>query len=402
MTTISELQAAIEAKNWSLANEYLQQIINRKSLENTESEIVLNLAIQSLKKSDFQQRWLIAKELPKLGKIIIPPLIEILEDETIETEIRWFVGRILSNFQESEIIISLAKLVQKTEDEELALMASKALASMGEIAIQPLSNLLPQPEYQLLAAKALSIIRYPQIIQPLLGVVNADSPEVRVIAIEALGSFQDRRIMEVLMKATQDTHSLVRKEAAKALGISYNNTNTKNVVSCLKPLLLDIDLLVCLEAAKALGRIGTVEAIDILFEVLKLEATPNILKLKLVRVLSWVENDQAIEYLGLILIETSLKISPEILAEIIIVLGRIFSPDLKIKATEILINFFHQTRNNQTKNIDSQIKQVLATSLGELGQNSALEILQILAIDSDKKVRLHAKAAVKRLTTCQN
>ena len=44
--------------------------------------------------------------MPYLGKIPIEPLVSILEDESIDVEVRWFAARILGNFKEQVVVIA--------------------------------------------------------------------------------------------------------------------------------------------------------------------------------------------------------------------------------------------------------------------------------------------------------
>ncbi|MGK7897790.1 MAG: HEAT repeat domain-containing protein, partial [Xenococcus sp. (in: cyanobacteria)] len=113
-------------------------------------------------------------------------------------------------------------------------------------------------------------------------------------------------------------------------------------------------------------------------------------KLDLVKALGWSEIDLALEYLQQALAtETELVIQ-----EIITVLGRISTPNLQAKATQILVDFSNSTIKNHS---NSDLKQVLAMSLGELGNNQATDTLKQLAEDNNSRVRLHAIAGLKKL-----
>ncbi|MBF2019510.1 MAG: HEAT repeat domain-containing protein [Hydrococcus sp. C42_A2020_068] len=380
--------AAIQEDNWASVNQCLQQLL-LSPLNKSERKQVIDLALQVLKESDFHQRWEVAKLFPKLGSEAIAPLITILENETTDLETRWFAARILSEFDEPSCIVALVKSIEQTEEEELSLVASQALAKIGSSAIQALIGLLKEPETRLLAVRALAQIRRSDIIEPLLEVVNDPNPEIRAIAIEALGSFHDECILPVLIKALKDPASSVRKEAAISLGMCIQIGSQFDLVELLKPLLYDLNLEVCQQAAMALGRIGTDEAAQALFLVLKSPATPVVLKLTLVRALSWIETRQALTYL-----QQGLRLGDvEVCQEIVTVLGRKESAELKGKATQILIEFFHSQKPAVQQ---PQIEQALAMSLGELGQTEAIELLLNLAEDSDRTVKLHAIAALKK------
>ena len=392
---LEQASAAQDLENWSLVNQYLQQLkengTSTPHLKETESELALNLALQVLSFSDFQHRWEVAKIFPLFGKSAIAPLLEILEDPFADIETRWFVARILGQFDDAEVIISLVNLLQSTVDEELSSMVAQALANIGNSAIEAITSLLKDEKTRLLGVRSLGHIRRREIIEPLLTVVKDPSPEIRSIAIEALGSFHDRSINKLLIEALKDTAARVRKEAAIALGFRSQLSSELDLVNNLKPLLYDLDPEVCQQAAYSLGRMGNDDAATALFDVLSSPATPVELKLDIVRALSWIETPQTLEYLKSALGWASV----EVCLEIVTVLGRSMSQELKPKATQILLNFLHSAKTTAT---EPQIKQALAMSLGELGSSDAIAPLLDLTLDSEESVRLHAAAALKKLS----
>jgi HEAT repeat protein len=381
------VSASVE-NNWSQVAYYIQNLVSDSQIQlnKEEKQTAIELTLKVLIDGDFQQKWEIAKVFPKLGKTAIAPLIELLESEEAELEIRWFVCRILSELNHPTCAIALANLLRNAEDEELSMMASQALANLGTAAIEALRELLQVEESRLLVVQALSQIRRFEIVEPLLEVVNDPSPEIRTIAIEALGSFHDEQILSVLVAALKDTAPSVRKEAAIAIGL---RTSQFKLVEQLKPLLYDLNIEVCQQAAIALGRMGTDTSADELFKVLQSPLTPVILKLTLVRSLSWMETAPSLNYLQ----EGLESQEGEVCQEIVTVLGRIETSGLRKKATQILIEFFS---SESTIVRQTPIKQALVMSLGELGQPEAIELLQKLAEDEDKIVRLHAIAALKK------
>ncbi len=394
--------AASQQENWSLLTQCLQQLPLEKEGEKlpplAESTWVQirELALQVLQAGDFQQKWDVAKIFPKLGKPAIASLIEILEDEAADVETRWFAGRILSQFDDPACVFALANLLQETEEEELSAMASQALANIGISAVAALRELLADCDSRLLAVQALSQIRRSDVVEPLLAVVNDPSPEIRATAIEALSSFHDERILAVLLQGLQDLSVPVRKEAAIALGLqlsAYESSPQEQLrhqfVEQLKPLLYDFSLDVCLQTAIALARMGTDEAAEALFPVLKSPATPLVLKLQLVRSLGWIDTVQALHYL-----QAALRWGDrDVCREIVMVLGRKEPPELKRRASEILLDFL-ASRQKAASHLP--IKQAVVISLGELGEAEGIPILQQLADDPDQTVRLHAIAALKK------
>jgi HEAT repeat protein len=395
---LEQATAAAQQGNWSLLNQHLQHLPLGKNatdagsesapLNDTDLEQVLNLAIEGLEAGDFQERWDVAKLFPKLGAIAIAPLIEILQDDEAELELRWFAGRILGGFNHPTVITTLVDLLKTAEDEELSTMAAAALASLGDSAVEALTGLLADPESRLLATTSLSQIRRSEIIAPLLSVVNDPQVSVRSTAIEALSSFHDSRVPPVLLNALDDPAATVRKEAVIGLSLRSDLGEELDLLNRLKPLLYDFNREVCQQAAIALGRLGTDEAADALFEVIKSPATPVPLTYDFIRALGWVGTAKSLDYLQ----QALAHVSVECVVEIVRVLGRLEKPDLKTKAAQILIDFLnseHPARQVAT------VKQAVAQAWGELGEVAAIDGLIGLLADPVDSVRLHAIAALK-------
>lgn len=407
LNVVEQATTAAEQLNWSLVIQCLQTLplgnSDRQKPTNQDIETValsdppcgsasdrdlaqvLNLALDVLKAGDFQERWEIAKIIPKLGKRAITALIEILQDEEADLELRWFVIRILGGFADPIIITTLLDFLKTSEDAELSTMAAATLSSVGDRAIEALSSLLLVPESRFLATKALAQIRHPQTITPLLSVVNDSDAAVRAMAIEALSSFHDPRIPPILIEALKDLTATVRKEAVIGLGLRALETEL-DLINRLKPLLYDFNEDVCQQAAIALGRLGTEAAVQALFEVLQSAATPLRLQLELIRVLGWVETTTSLDCL-----QQALKTSTvDTTLEIVRVLGRVTQPNLKTKAVQILIEF-----NSQQAVQSNLVKQAVAQSWGELREVEAVEALVGLLAEPTMSVRLHAIAALK-------
>lgn len=388
--------AAARNSDWTAVSLSLQQLpLDNKgqapaALNGEERQQVIDLSFQVLREGDFQQKWEIAKLFPKLGQEAIPPLLELLADKGEDIESRWFAARLASQFAHPDCTIALVKLLQPTVEEELSAIASQSLAQIGRPAIASLSRLLDKQESRLLAVRSLAQIRRPETIAPLLQVTADSSPEIRALAIEALGSFHDSSLLPVLLAALKDPAATVRQEAAAALGRYNGGLSHADLVAAIKPLLSDFNRTVCRQAALALGRLGSNEAAGALFPAFKSPATPIWLKRDLVMALGWIETLERLNYL-----QEGLRWSdPSICAEIIAVLGRQKSSALKSRATQILIEFLH---SGQQAASQPEVKQALALSLGELGEIEALESLEHLACDPERRVRLHALAALQKI-----
>jgi HEAT repeat protein len=390
-----QAQAAHDAADWSSLMQYLQQMILKEDSTNPEivknREYLLELALSILDMGDFQQRWDIAKVLIQLGNVAIPRLIEILEDEDAEEEVRWYAVRILGEFQHPNAIAPLVQLLKSAENQELKEMAAAALGQMDTLAIAALSELLIEEDTRLLAVRSLSYIRRTETIVPLLSVVQDSQATVRVAAIESLSSFHDERVPPILINALNDVAATVRRAAVQGLGFRPDLCETLDLVARLQPRLHDLNEDVACAAAIALSRMACDEAAQHLFQVLISPQTSLKLQLEITRALSWLGNSSSLEYLQQALNQSSLE---TLWQEIVTVLGRVQQPQLSIIATEILLEML-ESKHPATE--ITNIKSAIALSLGQLGRLQAIEPLILLLADPDAQVRLHAIAALKNL-----
>ncbi|KST69309.1 hypothetical protein BC008_03910 [Mastigocoleus testarum BC008] len=399
--TLKSLHTAATEANWSLVNRYLQRIVssykgsNRQTNKDNlghelEFEQILDFALQVLRFGDFQERWEVAKIFPVFGDRVVPCLLNILENEGEDLESRWFAIRILGKFDQPAVIISLAKVLRDTEEEDLCAIAATALANIGTPAIKVLSELLQDEKARLLAVQSLAIIRRVEIIDPLRSVVTDGNPEVRATSLEALGSFHNLELIPLFIAGLKDVSALVRKEAVVALGMCSEFKADFDIVSYLQPLLHDLDPQVCQQAVLALGRMEDEQATEALFLVLMSALTPTWLQEEVVRVLNWGNRPQSLAYLEKALYSSQASLCKEIIT----VLGRQDSSEKCSEATQILIDFFNSKQDLVSQ---SPIKQAIAVSLGELGNPSAISILQTLTSDKDSRVKLHAIASLKKI-----
>ncbi|OCQ94758.1 PBS lyase [Nostoc sp. MBR 210] len=386
---LMQTQTAYDAADWSSLIQYLQQLILVDDEQNP--EYLLKLALPILEMGDFQQRWEVTKFLVRLGNIAIAPLVEILEDEEAEEELRWYAARTLGEFQHPDAIAPLVELLKTSEDEELKAIAATALGQMGSLAISELSELLKQDDTRLLAVRSLAYIRTPETITLLLTVVQDTEVAVRATALEALSSFHDERVPPVLINALDDVVATIRRIAVLGLSFRPDLTGELDLFTKLQPKLYDFNIDVCSATAVALSRLGGDETTQHLFSVLMSPHTPTTLQLEIIRALVWVETISGLEYLQQALNQSQSEI---LCQEIVTVLGRVEKPQLTTKATEILLELLNS--HHPAKDI-AYIKSAIALSLGQLGNQQAIPSLTTLLQDSNEQVKLHAIAALKKL-----
>jgi HEAT repeat protein len=389
-----EVEAAYNAADWSSLIQYLQQLIIGTDSKHPEivknREYLLKLALSMLEMGDFHQRWEITKVLTHLGSIAISPLINILEDEDAEEELRWYAARTLGEFQHPNAIAALVELLKNNEDEELKAIAATALGQMGTVAITSLSELLLAEDTRLLAVRSLCCIRQPEIITPLLSVVQDPQVAIRAAAIEALSSFHDERVPPILLKALDDIAATVRCAAVLGLGFRPDLHQALDLVTRLQPKLYDFNLEVCCAAAVTLSRIGSDDAAKHLFDLLISRHTPLPLQLEAIRALSWLGTLSSLEYLQTAFNQCTFE---TLCQEIVTVLG-LQKPQLTTPAAEILLQIL---RSQHPATEIASIKNAIALSLGQLGKMQAIEPLILLLADDNASVRLHAIAALKNL-----
>lgn len=369
-----------------------------------EPEALLNNILTQLEQGDFQQRWEISKILPGLGTIALEPLLNILQDETADVEMRWFVARILGNFKSELIIEPLINLLKNSQSEpteaEISLqeITTVTLAGLGITAIAPLTELLEKPDSKLLATQTLAQIRHSETITPLLTVVDDPNSQIRAIAIEALGSFHDPRVIPILLASLNDPVAEVRKQAVTGLGVRLDLLENINLVEKLKPLLWDIRPEVCQQTQLALARLKTDEAATALLEQVQSSSVPLSLKIDGVRALGWIETSKSLDYLQEI--QFNLNSTPATIEEITLIqeiiqgIGRIETVDLKEKATQILTDFIN---SNHPAFSDYKIKQLTIFGLGKLGSITAIPPLINLLVDPNPSVRFHCISALKQI-----
>lgn len=380
-----QAQNARSTANWSMLLQCLQQLI----VEASETEVLLDWALDVLIFGDFHQRWDIAKLFPKLGQSAIVPLIEVLEDEDADEQLRWFTARILGTFNHPDTIAALVELLKTSENEDESAIAAAALSEIGASAVVAITELLAEEDTRLLAVRSLSQIRRSETIAPLLSVVRDPQVEIRSTAIEALSSFHDPRIPPVLLEALNDIGAKVRREAATGLSFRPDLREELDLVNRLLPRLNDFNFDVCVATAIALGRLGTDAAAAGLFQVLQSPNTPVALQIEIVRALGIIATENSLEYLRSSMDRLA---SVVVWQEIVTVLGRV--EHLNSKAVEILLELL-LSRHQATQH--ASVKQAIALSLGQLGEIKALESLIHLLADPDVSVRLHAIAALKQL-----
>lgn len=376
--------AAADNGMWSEVINQLQKIPLDRAQRRSQA---LDLALQVLVRGDFEQQWDIAKIFPKLGEIAIEPLLNLLNDGSIEIEDRWFVARILGNFDRPDVVAALVATIRQGEDPELSEIATGALAKIGTAAIVALAELLPTSDCAI-ALAALAQIRHSQTIEPLLSTLHHPDPQVRTLAVEALGSFHDPRIPPILLTKLNDVAASVRQAAVIALSLRSDLTIELDLVRHLQPLLFDLNLAVCKATALGLSRLPDPDAVTVLAEVLGSPRTPAPLRSQVILALGWIGTRSALDRLAAALATASLAASGEIVRSI-------GSTELeRTYASQLLVTYLHAN----IAELPASVKQEIAAALGNLGDMSIVPNLIQLLGDSDVRVKLYTITAISKLS----
>lgn len=290
---LARARRAAAIADWPQVSQQLRQY-----LSNTDAPpeaAALELALAALQRGDFPTGWEIAQLLPRFGAIARPALIALLDEAAADPDTRWLAARCLSNSDAPEAIAALARLLQTTDDDELAAVAQQALATAGPRAIPALANLLESPGGQLAATSALAHLHAPEAIAPLLRALALPRAEIRALALAGLSRYSDPHLPAVFATALGDRAAAVRREAASALGLWANREATLDLLAWLAPCLADRDPGVCQQAAIALSRLNTPAAAAALRRALQQPAVPVPQQCDLLRALGWLTVPQRLE-----------------------------------------------------------------------------------------------------------
>ncbi len=352
----------------------------------THSELVLDIALQVLIQGDFDQQWEIAKIIPKLGDIAVQPLLDLLNDIDIDPEDRWVVARILGEFDRPQVVTAAIELIQQQEDPELAEIAIDALTKIGVSAISALTDLFDTPNRHT-AIATLAKIRHSKTIEPLIQVIDDPDPLLRSLVVEALGSFHDPRIPPLLITKLTDVAPSVRKAAVTALCLRSDLAAELDLSQHLRPLLFDLNLAVCQATALGLARLPDRLNIEVLASVLLSPQTPPELQSSVILALGWIGTRSAIDSL----MAAFPDVAPSLAPEIAIAIGK--TDREQIYASQVLADCLQRVDPSA-----AIIKQEIATALGNLGNPDIVPDLVRLLSDPDDRVKLYAMNAISKLS----
>lgn len=355
-----------------------------------EKSSALHPAIEILLTGNFEERWAVCKFLVKYGETVINPLAEKLFDENTDGDGRWYILKVLSEFKHPQITLIISQLLQENIDDDLIILATEILAKQGKEALLPLLPLLNNCQYRLSVIKSLASVTYPEIISPLLNIINDDNPEVRRGALALLSGFNRPEITSALIHALGDYSGIVRQEAIIGLSRQARFADAEIPVKLIIPYLDDVDINVAQQACFSLSRFATPSATLALYTTLINDYTPIVLQKSLIQALAWQETANSIECLG----KALWLVKESIISEIIASFGRINNQELSAQIAKITIKFYE---DNYPRKDDILIWQNLCYTWQKLEIKESINQLKYMEKSAQNSVKFHAQSALKAL-----
>lgn len=158
-------------------------------------------------------------------------------------------------------------------DESLRTQASFALGVLGELAVEPLTQLLasPQSELRKRAAWVLGVVGAPAL-PALLRMAEGEDQQLRIEAIRVLGVVGEARALNQLFAGLADTDARVAARAARALGKIGDPRAYHPLVTALQHPSPDVRY----EACRALVDLRIAEAVPVLHELAERETAQTL------------------------------------------------------------------------------------------------------------------------------
>ncbi len=341
---------------------------------------ILAWSLQVLTQGDFADSWQVAKVLPKLGDLAIQPLLDLLQNTELEAATHWCVGRILGESSSALVVAGVIEQLSQNPPAELAEILVRVLTDMGSPAIQQLNQLLAIPHQRKSAVLALGHIRHSQTIEPLIAVLNDPDAEIRRVAIEALGSFHDVRVPPVLITALTDLDSKVRRVAVMGLGMRPDLATAMQLVDRLTPLLQDLYPGVYLATAAALGRMGNEAAAIALGNCYQKETCPPDLQRQIVYAWGSIDLPITLPYLRQVLWTSNNETA------VVAIRSLNQLKNQQPAVAKLLAEYIqHPAANNSPR-----LRQELTAVLGNMPDLLGVEGIVRLLADPDERVRWQA------------
>lgn len=342
----------------------------------------------------------------------VDELLTLLEDSgtvNVRKRAAEVLGDVDAPDEEDDIVDALVTAARE-DDPEVSAAAIDALDSRGQDAIEQLIGSLAGidfeddqagwtkvkacvgaldadvPELRMAAANALGRLDDSDAVGPLTERLSDGDPRVRARAARALGKLGDPRAEDALVARLEDGHVEVRREAAEALG----SIGTQGALTALLDMLEDDSETVRRIAVDAFGNFGSAEPVDHLIEALGDEAATvrRTAVFSLIELLSSVPTEQSHDIRETVVSKLNQREDPTVLEPLVEILeesreapqrrnttwllGRVTAEGEQERVVEALVEALADD--------DRMTAQFAATSLGNIGgdlvEDALLEVLE--------------------------
>lgn len=240
----------------------VQRQLNTETFDSSDERLIVQL-VEGFNDTRGMKRLAFAEILGRVGKPATPALIDGLANHKNEV-VRRACAKTMTLIADQTTIPTLVHALLNDDDTVVRGSAVGALAVMGEEAAPVLLDIIASDDYpdssKGLATWGLSFVGTAGA-KHLYATADAEREEVRSAVVGALTSLaqenEEPKALNLILQALKDESSMVRSEAAAALGKLSN----REMVSELTPALNDAESVVRKTAAMALMKIGDGEAI---------------------------------------------------------------------------------------------------------------------------------------------
>jgi HEAT repeat protein len=246
--------------------------------------------IRALSGNNLSERIRAVSQLLDQGKASVLPLTELLTSD--EPTVRASAAEVLGVLGDASALEALTGLLADNDD-RVRLSATTALGRIKHAhSAEALARLLEDQDDKVAAAAANGLVNLGELtVHPVLGLLDHESVDVRVRAIDVLGRLRHRGACDQLVRGLTDKVIWVRVVSAQALGEIGDSCAAAALIDALR----GRDPVVRATAAEALGKLHDFSATMPLLNLQSDES--DLVRINALRALGRIGNPAAIPFL---------------------------------------------------------------------------------------------------------
>lgn len=247
-----------------LASEVLEERIRALAALLEEGRAAIMPLTELLRRPEPATRSAAAEALGMLGEpAALDYLLPLIGDG--ESSVRLAVVRALGRIRHVRSAERLA-IALEDQDQKVSGAAAGALEGLGELAVEPMFQLLTSPcaDTRVRAIAVLGRLRHKGAVNRLLRGLRDRVAWVRIVSAQALGEIGEDKATTALLRALEDRDAVVRAMAAEAVGKLRDFRASMKLLERVE----DISDLVRANSIRALGRIGNPVAVPFVLSAL--------------------------------------------------------------------------------------------------------------------------------------